>query len=110
MNKVREGYKEYEFGVIPNDWQVKKLGDIFNDLKGGSTPSRLIDRYYTGDIPWITSGELKYKTIYNNLLFIVYFYYCSTVTLEPLAFAISFNCDEVPFSVIGKNVLSKHPS
>ena len=67
MNKVREGYKEYEFGVIPNDWQVKKLGDIFNDLKGGSTPSRLIDRYYTGDIPWITSGELKYKTIYNTL-------------------------------------------
>lgn len=67
MNKIREGYKEYEFGVIPNDWQVKKLGDIFNDLKGGSTPSRLIDRYYTGDIPWITSGELKYKTIYNTL-------------------------------------------
>lgn len=67
MKKVREGYKEYEFGVIPNDWQVKKLGDIFNDLKGGSTPSRLIDRYYTGDIPWITSGELKYKTIYNTL-------------------------------------------
>ena len=28
MKKVREGYKEYEFGVIPNDWQVKKLGDI----------------------------------------------------------------------------------
>ena len=67
MKKVRDGYKEYEFGVIPNDWQVKKLGDIFNDLKGGSTPSRLIDRYYTGDIPWITSGELKYKTIYNTL-------------------------------------------
>lgn len=67
MKKVKDGYKSYEFGVIPNDWQVKKIGDIFNDLRAGSTPSRLVDRYYTGNIPWITSGELKYKTIYNTL-------------------------------------------
>lgn len=67
MKKVREGYKVYEFGEIPNDWEIKKIGDIFNDLRAGSTPSRKIEDYYTGDIPWITSGELKYKIIYDTL-------------------------------------------
>lgn len=67
MKKVREGYKIYEFGEIPNDWEIKKIGDIFNDLRAGSTPSRKIEDYYTGDIPWITSGELKYKIIYDTL-------------------------------------------
>ncbi|MDM0763660.1 restriction endonuclease subunit S [Clostridium perfringens] len=64
--EVREGYKKYEFGLIPNDWEVKKIGDIFEDLKCGATPSRAKIEYYNGNIPWITSGELKYKTIYKT--------------------------------------------
>ncbi|WP_291654057.1 restriction endonuclease subunit S [Clostridium sp.] len=67
MKKIREGYKAYEFGEIPSDWKVKKIGDIFSDLRAGSTPSRKIEDYFTGDIPWITSGELKYKVIYDTL-------------------------------------------
>ena len=63
---VKEGYKKYEFGLIPNDWEVKKIGDIFEDLKCGATPSRAKIEYYNGNIPWITSGELKYKTIYKT--------------------------------------------
>ena len=67
MENTINGYKEYEFGIIPKDWEIKKIGEIFDDLKGGSTPSRKIEKYYTGNIPWITSGELKYKTIYSTV-------------------------------------------
>lgn len=67
MKKIRDGYKTYEFGEIPSGWNIKKIGDIFNDLRAGSTPSRKIEEYFTGDIPWITSGELKYRTIYNTI-------------------------------------------
>lgn len=33
-NKLPKGYKQTEVGVIPEDWDVKPLGDIFN-LKNG---------------------------------------------------------------------------
>lgn len=63
---MKEGYKKYEFGYIPNDWKIKKIGDIYDDLKAGATPSRTNPSYFTGDIPWITSGELKSKYIYDT--------------------------------------------
>ena len=63
---VKEGYRNYEFGTIPSDWTIKKLGDIYDDMRTGATPSRNIESYYTGNIPWITSGELKSKYIYET--------------------------------------------
>ncbi len=32
--ELREGYKQTEVGVIPEDWEVKKLGDIANYRRG----------------------------------------------------------------------------
>lgn len=63
---MKEGYKRYEFGYIPNEWNVKRIGEIYKDLKAGATPSRSNPEYFNGDIPWITSGELKSKFIYNT--------------------------------------------
>ena len=56
-------FKKIEFGEVPIEWNVKKLGEIYGDLKTGSTPSRMKPEYFKGDIPWITSGELKRKFI-----------------------------------------------
>lgn len=39
------------------DWTSTTLGEAFRWSSGG-TPSRKIPRYYTGDIPWVKSGEL----------------------------------------------------
>ncbi|MBW2557564.1 MAG: restriction endonuclease subunit S [Deltaproteobacteria bacterium] len=35
--EVRDGYKQTEVGVIPRDWEVKKLGEIA-ELATGNTP------------------------------------------------------------------------
>lgn len=43
---------------IPDGWEKKKLGDIFNTSSGG-TPSRKNEQYFIGNIPWIKTGELK---------------------------------------------------
>ncbi|PFQ31115.1 restriction endonuclease subunit S [Bacillus cereus] len=67
VSELKEkGFKNKEIEEIPDDWEVKKLGDLFSDMKTGSTPSRSVSQYYTGTIPWITSGELKYKVIYDT--------------------------------------------
>ena len=60
--EVRQGYKQTDIGVIPQDWEIMKLGDICNCYSGG-TPNTSYTSYYGGEIPWITSGDLNKKTI-----------------------------------------------
>jgi len=62
--QVPEGYKKTEVGVIPEDWEVKKIGD-FTDCTAGGTPSTLIPLYWNGSIRWMSSGELHQKVIYD---------------------------------------------
>lgn len=38
MTMIKEGYKETEIGVIPEDWEIKKLIDCFNIYGGHSIP------------------------------------------------------------------------
>ncbi len=42
---------------LPEDWKWVKLGEVCNTTSGG-TPSRREPKYYSGDIPWVKSGEL----------------------------------------------------
>ena len=35
MRRLREGYKKTEVGIIPEDWEVKKIGDIVNIKSDG---------------------------------------------------------------------------
>ena len=42
---------------LPENWEVKKLGDVCFTTSGG-TPSRKNSSYYGGTIPWVKSGEL----------------------------------------------------
>jgi type I restriction enzyme S subunit len=45
------------------DWTGECLGDFYNNLSTGMTPSRLKPNFFKGEIPWITSGELNYGFI-----------------------------------------------
>lgn len=60
---MKEGYKKTEVGTIPNEWNVKKIGDII-EIKTGGTPSKSNDDYWTnGNIPWMVSGDINKKVI-----------------------------------------------
>ncbi|MCX6269623.1 MAG: restriction endonuclease subunit S [Bacteroidetes bacterium] len=65
--EIREGYKQTELGVIPEDWIECTFEDIMTGFASGQTPYRAIERYYSGEIPWITSGELNYNVITDTL-------------------------------------------
>jgi type I restriction enzyme S subunit len=62
--ELREGYKQTEIGIIPSDWEVKKIGD-FTDISSGGTPSTLVRDYWNGSIRWMNSGELNLKKVYD---------------------------------------------
>jgi type I restriction enzyme S subunit len=40
-------------------YQVMKLGDVLEKIIGGGTPSKRIDRYWNGTIPWATVKDMK---------------------------------------------------
>ncbi len=46
------------------DWEKKKIGEIAK-VSAGGTPSTLKVEYWGGDIPWMNSGELNLKRVYN---------------------------------------------
>lgn len=46
MTKIREGYKETEIGVIPEDWEVSKLSQILQNRSEKYTPNEDEDFLY----------------------------------------------------------------
>jgi len=54
------GHKKAKFeNGLPKEWEILKLGDMYNTTSGG-TPSRKNARYYTnGEYQWIKTGELN---------------------------------------------------
>lgn len=49
MVEMKSGYKMTEVGVIPEDWEVKELGDITKDMSDGPFGSNLKSCHYTNN-------------------------------------------------------------
>lgn len=64
---VKQGYKQTEIGAIPEDWDYTTWEKVGAGFTSGATPYRAIKRYYNGSIKWVSSGELKYNTIYDTI-------------------------------------------
>ncbi|WP_343656159.1 restriction endonuclease subunit S [Paraburkholderia caribensis] len=63
------GYKQTDAGVIPDDWELKQLGEL-SSVSAGGTPSRSNANYWGGDIPWITTTEIDFRLITESEQFI----------------------------------------
>jgi type I restriction enzyme S subunit len=50
-------------GRIPGHWQVKKLSYLFSTIGSGTTPAAEGTDFYDGDMPWVTTGELRESVI-----------------------------------------------
>lgn len=54
-----KGYKHTELGVLPEDWEVVRLGDVC-EIQSGGTPSRNVKKYWeNGTIKWLGSSVCK---------------------------------------------------
>lgn len=63
---TKKGYKQSELGKIPEDWGIERIGD-FTDCTAGGTPSTAISSYWGGTNPWMSSGELHLKRVFDVL-------------------------------------------
>ncbi len=51
---------------IPEDWEVKKIDLISEAVFAGGTPSTRNNEFWNGDIPWMSSGEINNKMIWDT--------------------------------------------
>ena len=54
---VKQGYKETEVGLIPEEWEIQYLSG-FGDVVSGGTPSTTVSEYWDGDIAWCTPSDI----------------------------------------------------
>jgi type I restriction enzyme S subunit len=72
LNGRYTAYPEYKdsgvewLGVIPIDWELWKLNHAYDEIGSGTTPPSGSDEWYGGDVPWITTGELREKEIVST--------------------------------------------
>ena len=59
MNSIKQGYKQTKVGIIPETWEVKKLGNLAN-IETGKTPLRSNKQFWeNGTIHWATTTEVN---------------------------------------------------
>jgi type I restriction enzyme S subunit len=46
-------------------WSQKRIGD-FTRVHAGGTPSTAVERYWGGDVPWMSSGEVHQKQVWSK--------------------------------------------
>ncbi len=63
MSEIREGYKQTKVGVIPEEWKVVKVNDVFDFIKTYSN-SRA-DLSSQGDIEYLHYGDIHTKYKYH---------------------------------------------
>ncbi len=49
----------------PMEWEEKTIGDL-TDVLTGATPSRKINEFYNGDVPWVKTTEVNGNDIYHT--------------------------------------------
>ena len=60
------GYRHSEIGLLPDDWEITTLGALGRPLSGG-TPRTSEPRYWNGDIPWISSKDMKVSRLHDSI-------------------------------------------
>jgi len=72
MSAKYQAYKEYKdsgvewLGNIPSHWEMWKLNHAYEEIGSGTTPPSNSDKFYGGNIPWVTTGELREKEIVST--------------------------------------------
>ncbi|MCC6702633.1 MAG: restriction endonuclease subunit S, partial [Fluviicola sp.] len=67
MELIKVKTKTSHYGPIPEDWIDCLFEDVLDGFSSGMTPYRGNPEFYRGQIPWITSGELKYSQINDTI-------------------------------------------
>lgn len=61
-----ESHLQSVFTPRGEGWVEKTLGEVC-DFKGGGTPSKAVERYWHGDIPWVSPKDMKFEVVTDSI-------------------------------------------
>lgn len=61
---IKQGYKQTPLGILPQEWEVVRLGEV-GDIVGGGTPDTTNSAFWNGEIAWISSSDIDEESIYK---------------------------------------------
>jgi restriction endonuclease S subunit len=64
-------------GEVPEQWDIWKISHGFRRIGSGTTPASNDMSFYEGDIPWVTTSELR-ENIHSVKLDLELFKYITT--------------------------------
>ena len=53
--------------TIPASWKQTELGEILLSIVGGGTPSKSIQSYYEGNIPWMSVKDMNRNILHDTV-------------------------------------------
>ncbi len=62
--KHPEQFKNTLIGLMPKAWRIAKLVE-FADVIVGGTPSTSVPSYWGGEVPWMSSGDVHLRRIFD---------------------------------------------
>jgi type I restriction enzyme S subunit len=81
MSEIPKGYKQTEIGIIPEDWEVKKLGEVFEISAGGDLNKNKFSETKTSKHKYpIYSNAVENEGLYGYSTDYKYPESCITVT------------------------------
>jgi type I restriction enzyme S subunit len=55
-----DSFEHVDRGLVPVGWRVGQLRELCERVENGGTPKRNVEEYWNpGEIPWLTSGEVR---------------------------------------------------
>lgn len=54
-----DSFEESELGLVPSGWRMATLAECCERVESGGTPKRTVPEYWGGNVPWLTSGEVR---------------------------------------------------
>ena len=66
--EVKAGYKQTEVGVIPENWEVHRLGEIEFDISDGNYSSKYprASDFRSFGVPFIRASNIKNRTVVDE--------------------------------------------
>ncbi len=57
-------FEDSEPGPIPKGWRIAEIRELCSSVENGGTPKREVAEYWQpGEIPWLTSGEVRQRFV-----------------------------------------------
>jgi len=61
-----DSFEESELGLVPSGWRMATLAECCERVESGGTPKRTVPEYWGGNVPWLTSGEVRNPIVFDT--------------------------------------------